>query len=157
MPGLTPGQVEKKITPLNQSGWLEDVVPEVGAICLCWSCESSREMNMPNNVNETQQLRDSMDAATKSFGAMSKCFQAIATEVANYSKRSLEDHTAAMEKLMTARSPEKAMEVQTEYVKSAYEAFVGQATKIAELYADLGKECYKPFVGIIKRSPRVDV
>ena len=57
-----------------------------------------------------------------------------------------------MEKLMTARSPEKAMEVQTEYVKSAYEAFVAQATKIAELYADLGKECYKPFVGIIGRK-----
>jgi phasin family protein len=110
-------------------------------------------MNMPNNVDEMQQLRkDSMDAATKSFGAMSKCFQAIATEVANYSKRSLEDHTAAMEKLMTAQSPEKAMEVQTEYVKSAYEAFVGQATKIAELYADLGKECYKPFVGIIGKK-----
>ena len=106
---------------------------------------------MPNNVDEMQQLRkDSMDAATKSFGAMSKCFQAIATEVANYSKRSLEDHTAAMEKLMTAQSPEKAMEVQTEYFKSAYEAFVGP--KIAELYADLGKACYKPFVGIIGKK-----
>ena len=42
---------------------------------------------MLNNVDEMQQLRkDNMDAATKSFGAMSKCFQAIATEVANYSK-----------------------------------------------------------------------
>jgi hypothetical protein len=44
-------------------------------------------MNMLNYVDEMQQLRkDNMDAATKSFGAMSKCFQAIATEVANYSK-----------------------------------------------------------------------
>ena len=111
---------------------------------------------MPNNVDEMQQLRkDSMDAATKSFGAMSRCFQAIATEVANYSKRSLEDHMSAMEKLMTAQSPEKAMEVQTEYVKSTYEAFVGQATKIAELYADLGKECYKPFVGIIGKKTSI--
>jgi phasin family protein len=110
-------------------------------------------MNMPNNVDEMQQLRkDSVDAATKSFGAMSKCFQEIATEVANYSKRSLEDHTAAMEELMTARSPEKAMEVQTEYVKSVYEAFVTQTTKIAQLYTDLGKECYKPFVGIGKKT-----
>jgi hypothetical protein len=53
---------------------------------------------------------------------------------------------------MTAPSPEKAMDVQTEYVKSAYEAIVAQATKIAELYADLGKECYKPFVGIIGKK-----
>ena len=108
---------------------------------------------MLNNVDEMQQLRkDNMDAATKSFGAMSKCFQAIATEVANYSKRSLEDQTAAMEKLMTARSPEKAMEVQTEYVKSVYEAFVTQTTKIGQLYTDLGKECYNPFVGIGKKT-----
>src|SRR6516162_8252323 len=67
-------------------------------------------------------------------------------------KRSLEDHTAAMEKLMTARSPEKAMEVQTEYVKSVYEAFVTQTTKIGQLYTDLGKECYNPFVGIGKKT-----
>lgn len=108
---------------------------------------------MPNNVDEMQRLRkDNMDAATKSFGVISRCFQAIATEVGNYSRRSLEDHTAAMEKLMTAQSPEKAMEIQTEYVRSAYEAFVAQATKIAELYADLGKECYKPFVGIGKKT-----
>ena len=108
---------------------------------------------MPNNVDEMQQLRkDSLDAATNSFGAVSKCFQAIATEVTNYSKKSLEDQTAALEKLMTAPSPQRAMEVQTEYLKSAYEAFVAQATKIAELYADLGKECYKPFVGMIGKK-----
>ena len=53
---------------------------------------------------------------------------------------------------MTARSPEKAMEVQTEYVKSVYEAFVTQTTKIGQLYTDLGKECYNPFVGIGKKT-----
>ena len=41
---------------------------------------------MPNNVDEMQQLgKDNMDAATESFGVASKAFQAIATEVANYS------------------------------------------------------------------------
>jgi hypothetical protein len=86
--GLTPGQGEKKITPLNQSYWLEDGVPEVGAIRVCRSCERNREMNMPNNVEEMQQFRkDSMDAATKSFGAMSKCFQAIATEIPSSTHR----------------------------------------------------------------------
>ncbi len=63
---------------------------------------------------------------------MSEGFQAIAAEVANYSKRSLEDHTAAMEKLMGAKSSEKAIEVQSEYIKMAYEGFFAQATKIGE-------------------------
>ena len=45
---------------------------------------------MPKNVDEMQQLwKENMDAGMKSFGAMSKGFQAIAVEFANYSKRSL--------------------------------------------------------------------
>jgi phasin family protein len=103
-------------------------------------------MNMAKSVYEIQ--KENMDAAMKSFGAMSKAFQAIAVEFANYSKRSLEDHTAATEKLMSAKSLEKAVEMQTEYVRAAYEGFVAHATKIGELYADLAKELYKPIEGI---------
>jgi pyruvate/2-oxoglutarate dehydrogenase complex dihydrolipoamide dehydrogenase (E3) component len=39
---------------------------------------SGGEMNMPKNVDEIR--KESMDAAMKSFGAMSKCFQAFAVE-----------------------------------------------------------------------------
>jgi len=108
------------------------------------------------NIDEMQKLgKDNMDVAMKSFGVMSKGYQAIAAEVTNYSKRSLEDHTAAMEKLMGAKTMEKAFEVQSEYVKTAYEAYVAQATKIGELYADLAKECYRPFEGIIGKKTSV--
>jgi hypothetical protein len=103
-------------------------------------------MNMAKSVYEIQ--KENMDAAMKSFGAMSKAFQAIAVEFANCSKRSLEDHTAATEKLMSAKSLEKAVEMQTEYVRTAYEGFVAHATKIGGLYADLAKELYKPIEGI---------
>jgi hypothetical protein len=113
------------------------------------------EINMPNNVNEVQQLgKANMDAATESFGAASKGFQAIAAEVANYSNRSLQGHMTAMEQLMATKSPEQAMQVQTEYVKSAYEAYVAEGTKITELYSNLCKDCYKPFADVIgNKSP----
>jgi hypothetical protein len=65
----------------------------------------------------------------------------------------LEDHTAATERLMGAKSLEKASEVQSEYVKMAFEGFVAHATKIGELYADLAKELYKPIEGVIGRKP----
>ena len=106
---------------------------------------------MAKNLDEIQ--KENMDAAMKSFGAMSKAFQAIAVEFANYSKRSLEDHTAATEKLMGAKTLEKAFEVQTDYVKTTYEGFVAHATKIGELYANLAKELYKPIEGVIGRKP----
>jgi hypothetical protein len=103
-------------------------------------------MTMMKNFDEIQKYgKDNMDATMKVWGQMSKSVQAIATETADYSKKSFEEGSAALEKLLGAKSLDKAMEIQTTYAKSAYEGFVAQATKLSELYADLAKETYKPF------------
>jgi hypothetical protein len=105
---------------------------------------------MLKNFDELQKMsKDNMDIAMKSFGAVSKGMQAIAVEVADYSKKSFEEGSAATEKLLGAKSLEKAIEIQTDYAKSAYEGFVAGATRIGELYADLTKETYKPFEGFL--------
>jgi phasin family protein len=96
--------------------------------------------------------KDSMDVALNSFGAWSKNAQALASEVADYSKKSFEDTAAAWEKLIGAKSLEKAMEVQSEYLKSSYEDFIAQSTKLGELYVDLAKEAYKPFEGVLAKA-----
>ena len=102
--------------------------------------------DMVKNIEEVQQFgKDNMDAALKSVGLWSKSMQAIAIEMADYSKKIFEQGTAATEKLIGAKSLDKAFEVQSDYVKNSYEGFVAQATKLGELYADLAKEAYKPF------------
>jgi hypothetical protein len=101
---------------------------------------------MMMNFDEVQKMsKDSMDATMKSFGALSKASQTIATELADFSKKSFEDGTKVMEKMFGAKSLDKAIEIQSDYAKTAYEGFVAQATKIGELYVDLAKEAYKPF------------
>lgn len=101
---------------------------------------------MIKNFEDVQKLsKDNMDVAMKSFGAVSSKMQAIAAEVADFSKKSFDDNTAAVEKLMGAKSVERAIELQTDFVKSAYEGFVSQATKLGDLYSELAKETYKPF------------
>ena len=103
---------------------------------------------MVKNIDEMQQFgKDNMDATMKSFGMFSKTSQAIATEVVDYSKKSFEDGSKVMEKLLGAKSFDKAIEIQTDYAKTAYEGFVAQATKMGELYTALAKEAYKPFEG----------
>jgi hypothetical protein len=98
------------------------------------------------NLDDMQKMgKDNMDATMKSIGVMSKASQAIAAELADYSKKSFEDSTKVMEKLFGAKSLDKAIEIQADYAKTAYEGFVAQATKIGELYVDLAKESYKPF------------
>jgi len=110
---------------------------------------------MFKNFEDVQKLsKDNMDATMKSFGALSKASQTIAAELVDYSKKSFEDSTKVMEKLLGAKSLDKAIEIQTDYAKTTYEGFVAEATKISELYADLAKETYKPFEAyIVKAAP----
>ena len=99
--------------------------------------------------------KDSMETALTSFGAWTKSAQAIAVEVVDYSKKSTEGSAAAWEKLLGAKSLEKAMEVQSEFLKSSYQYFVAEATKLGELYAGFAKEVYKPFEGALARATTI--
>ena len=90
----------------------------------------------------------------KSFGTVSKGLQAIAVEMADYSKKSFEDSSATVEKLFGAKSFDKALEIQTDYAKSSYEGFVAQSTKIGELFADLAKEAYKPVETMVSKAAK---
>jgi len=107
---------------------------------------------MLKNFEDFQKLgKDNVDVAMKQFGTVSKGWQAIATEFADYSKKSFEDGSAALERLFGAKTLDKAIEVQSEYVKAAYEGFVAEATKLGELYTDLAKESYKPLEGLLAK------
>ena len=109
---------------------------------------------MLKNFDDMQKYgKEHVDSAVKAWGQVSKGVQAIAAETADYSKKSFEEGSAALEQLLGAKSLEKAIEIQTAYAKTAYEGFVAQATKIGELYADLAKETYKPFEMFISKAP----
>ena len=105
---------------------------------------------MIKNFEDLQVVgKENVDNALKTFGTLSKGTQAIAVEVVDYSKKAFEDSTAAMEKLFGVKSLDKAIELQTEYAKTAYEGFVAKASKIGEMYAELAKETCKPFEALM--------
>jgi hypothetical protein len=49
------------------------------------------------------------------------------------------------------RSLDKAIEVQSEYARMAYEGYVAHASKLGELYTNLAKEAFKPYEGLLRR------
>jgi hypothetical protein len=77
--------------------------------------------------------------------------QAIATAYGDYTKKSFEDGKSYVEKLTGVKSLDKAVEVQTEYAKSAYETFVAESQKIAGLYTDLAKQTFKPLETVVSK------
>lgn len=101
--------------------------------------------------------KEQYEATLASMSNFTKSYQAIATAYAGYSKKSFEDTTAFVEKISSVKSLDKAIELQSEFTKSAYESFVAESKKIGELYAGLAKEAYKPFEGYVAKFTPPDV
>jgi hypothetical protein len=56
-----------------------------------------------------------------------------------------------MENLFGAKSPDKAIEVQSEYAKTAYEDYVTYARRLGELYMNLANEAFKPYEALLRK------
>lgn len=100
---------------------------------------------MFKNFEDMQKVgKEQFDAFSAAGNSFSKAMQQIATETADYTKKSFEAASTATEKVVGAKSFEAAIEAQTDYAKSAYEAFVAQSKKIGDLYTALAKDTFKP-------------
>jgi hypothetical protein len=95
--------------------------------------------------------KEHFDNAVASAASLQNGAQAIAAAMGDYTNKSFEDGNAFVTRLSGVQSIDKAIEVQTDYAKSAYESFVAETHKISELYVDLAKQACKPFEGLIAK------
>jgi len=95
--------------------------------------------------------KDGFDTAVTAANAWTKGMQAIAAEVAEFSKSSFEENAKLVEKAAKVKTVEAAIEFQTAAAKSNFEGFVSQANKIGEMYVAVAKNAYAP---IEKRSAK---
>jgi phasin family protein len=96
-------------------------------------------------------VEDIQQYGKEHFETLQSGFQAIASAYGDYTKKSFEDTKVFVEKLSGVKSMDKAIEMQTEYAKSAYETFVAESQKIAGLYTDLAKQTFKPIEGMVAK------
>ncbi|MFZ0496547.1 MAG: phasin family protein [Methylocella sp.] len=80
-----------------------------------------------------------VEAAASAASSFAGSFQMFAAEATDYSKKSLEGGSAFIEKLLAAKSLESAIQIQSDYAKSAYAEFVAYLVKISDRYCNLFK------------------
>ena len=103
-------------------------------------------------VEDIQQYgKEQLETVVASATTLQNGMQAIASAYGDYTKKSFEDTKSMVEKLSGVKSLDKAIEVQTEFAKSAYETFVAESQKIAGLYTDLAKQTLKPLEGLVAK------
>jgi Phasin protein len=93
--------------------------------------------------------KEGFDAVVRAYGQTNKGFQAIAAEVTDYSKTAFEDATRAFQQLVSAKSAEQAFEIQSQYAKKAYDAYIAEMSKLGQMWVDLAREAYKPVERVV--------
>jgi phasin family protein len=121
-------------------------------------CSIRRRVFIHRNYKMTvvEQIQQSAktqgEAAMASAQTLATSVQTIATAHADYAKKAMQDGSELMSKLTSLKEPTKVFELQSEYVKNAYETFVAESKKISELYADLFKQTTKPLEALIAKQ-----
>jgi len=113
---------------------------------------NANQNNANRNLSQLQDdSREQINAADPSLTSFPRSFHAIATDYTDYTQNSFEDTRVFVEKLAGVKSVDKAIEIQTEFAKSAFETFMAESQKIGALYRDLATESYKPFTGFLAK------
>jgi phasin family protein len=94
--------------------------------------------------------RETMEAYVKAANVAGKGVETIHGEVYAYSKQSFEDSVSAAKAVMGSKSVHEAFELQTDFVKSAFEAYVSQLTKISEIAFSTAKDAISPIQGRVQ-------
>ena len=95
--------------------------------------------------------KEQFEQASANASAFQSGMAAIANAYGEHVKKQFEETKSFAEKLSGVKSLDKALEAQTEYVRSAYETFVAESQKIAGLYTDLAKQTFKPYEGLVAK------
>jgi phasin family protein len=88
--------------------------------------------------------KKNLEAVVASMTAATKGAESLGASVMAYSKKSVEDQVAAAKSLAGAKSVQEAIELQTGFAKSAFEAYVAEVTKMSETVAASMKEAAAP-------------
>ena len=94
--------------------------------------------------------KDNAEALTKSATVAGKGIESINSEIYSYSKQSIEDAVAATKAVLGSKSVHEAFEFQTDFAKSAFEAYVSELSKIGELATATTKDTFAPFKGRVQ-------
>ena len=94
--------------------------------------------------------KDTAEAVTQSATTAGKGIESINSEIYSYSKQSIEDAVTATKAVMGSKSVHEAFEFQTDFAKSAFEAYVAELSKISELATSTTKDTFAPFKGRVQ-------
>jgi phasin family protein len=106
--------------------------------------KDSFEKSLATLAEMNAHSKKNLEAVVAAVTAATKGAESLGARAMAYSKKSMEDQIAAAKSLAAAKSVQEAIELQTNFAKSSFEAYVAEVTHMSETVAASVKETVAP-------------
>jgi hypothetical protein len=118
--------------------------------------QATQEQVIKAGQHYQQAAQSGFEAPNRSLGEVNRGFQALAAEMAEYSKKTFEDLLEAWEQLLRARSLGDIVDIQVRYAQRTYDTHAAEMSKLAELNSDIARNALKPIDETSKRFTQIE-
>jgi phasin family protein len=94
--------------------------------------------------------KETVEAYMKAANVAGKGAETLHNEIFAYSKQSMEEVMAQTKALMSTRSVHEAFELQSDFAKTQFDAYVAQMTKFGEIFTATAKDSLAPIQGRVQ-------
>lgn len=99
-----------------------------------------------------ERFQTGFEAASRSFGEASEGFQALASEMTEYSRAAFDDAIRTWEQLIGVRSFEQALQIQSDYAKRVYDKHMAELSKLGQMCVGMVSDASKPMEDALRKS-----
>ena len=92
----------------------------------------------------TEFQKGNVEAFVESSKLAAKAAESLGQEAADYARKSFENSTAAMKTFASAKSPSELFKLQSDYMKSSFDAAVAESSKVTEVWLKLAGDVAQP-------------
>jgi hypothetical protein len=132
-----------QVDSIASSEQMEDAQELVSAPTITSSESCSTESTYAN--------AEEVDSVTPSAETVPVSFQSLAKAYEDYARKSFEQTRFLFEKLASVRSLDKALELQTDFVRHACDMFISDSQKICGLHRGLAKQRLASLEGFVAK------
>jgi hypothetical protein len=105
----------------------------------------AQQDQVPAAVGTNHVSLNTVEGAMNAIDATSKHFQAVANEMFEMSKQSMDQATQALDKLRSTRVMDEVMSIQSGYVKQSFAYFTQHSRRFGELFMGFPGEITKSY------------
>ena len=92
----------------------------------------------------TEFQKGNVEALVESSKLAAKAAESLGQEAADYARKSFENSTSAMKTFASAKSPSELFKLQSDYMKSSFDAAVAESSKVTEAWLKLAGDVAQP-------------